>query len=282
MQTCIARHGDAQTFLRRARPWLMQTESENAVILGLTTRAGPSEEMYVATVEQNGAVVGCAVRTPPRKLLLTRMPPGAVDALVIDVAACYDHLPGVLGPETAAREFARQWCERHGTYAHEKMSSRLYRLDRVRTPSRVAPGSMRFATQEDIGLIASWIACFATEAGADLKGARELAAGRIAARELVLWCDDGPRTLAGVSGRSPTGVRIGYVYTPPEWRGRGYATACVAALSQHSLDSGATFCCLYADLSNPRSNGIYQQLGYEPVIDAVEFVFEARHPHHPT
>ncbi|MEO2005035.1 MAG: GNAT family N-acetyltransferase [Candidatus Poribacteria bacterium] len=48
----------------------------------------------------------------------------------------------------------------------------------------------------------------------------------------------------------------------PELRGRGYASALVAKLSQHMLDSGFSFCVLYTDLANPRSNAIYEKIGY--------------------
>ena len=53
----------------------------------------------------------------------------------------------------------------------------------------------------------------------------------------------------------------------PEFRGRGYASNCVAALTQKMLDQGRKFCFLYTDLSNPTSNKIYQQIGYRPVCD---------------
>ena len=69
------------------------------------------------------------------------------------------------------------------------------------------------------------------------------------------------------------GVVVNAVYTPPEMRGRGYASACVGHLSQHLLDSGYQFCCLFTDLSNPTSNNIYQRLGYHPVCDYDEYVF---------
>ena len=61
------------------------------------------------------------------------------------------------------------------------------------------------------------------------------------------------------------GIAIGGVYTPPESRGHGYASACVAALSQRQLDAGRAFCALYTDLANPTSNSIYQKIGYRPV-----------------
>lgn len=276
MHTRIARHGDAQTFLKRGGPWLLHTEIEHTLILGLAARGDlPAEDLYVATVEQDGAVVGCALRTPPRKLLLSRIPPGAVDALVVDVSACYDELPGVFGPPAAVREFARQWSERRGSTSRDGMAQRLYSLERVVAPDRPPGGAMRLAGAADVGLVTAWVACFAAEADAQATTTREFIAARVAAGEMALWCDPEPRTLAGYSGRSPNGVRIGYVYTPPEWRGRGYATACVAALSTHALEQGARFCCLYTDLSNGISNRIYQRIGYTPVADAINIEFTA-------
>lgn len=79
--------------------------------------------------------------------------------------------------------------------------------------------------------------------------------------------------MAGVVAHTPHGARIGYVYTPPEWRGRGYASACVAGLSQRVLDSGRRFCFLYTDLSNPTSNALYQRIGYEHVCNVIDYEF---------
>jgi uncharacterized protein len=49
----------------------------------------------------------------------------------------------------------------------------------------------------------------------------------------------------------------------------------VASLSQRLLDEGRTFCFLYTDLSNPTSNRIYIDIGYEPVCDSWNYRFEA-------
>ena len=89
-----------------------------------------------------------------------------------------------------------------------------------------------------------------------------------------LWEDAGaPVSLAGFSGRTPTGIRIGPVYTPPEHRRRGYASTLVADLSAWLLDQGHRACFLYTDLANPTSNRIYVEIGYERVCDAMEFSF---------
>ena len=91
---------------------------------------------------------------------------------------------------------------------------------------------------------------------------------------MYLWLDDGrPVSLTGVGGLTPHGIRVGPVYTPPELRGRGYASNLVAAASQLQLETGRTFVFLFTDLTNPTANRIYQAIGYEPVIDFVEWDF---------
>ena len=91
---------------------------------------------------------------------------------------------------------------------------------------------------------------------------------------MLLWEDDGPVSLAGYGGETPHGIRVGPVYTPPEHRGRGYATALVAALSAARLAEGRRFCFLHTDLANPTSNAIYERIGYERVCESAEILFE--------
>jgi predicted GNAT family acetyltransferase len=55
-------------------------------------------------------------------------------------------------------------------------------------------------------------------------------------------------------------------------RGRGYASANVAAVSRNALEAGAFACMLYTDRANPTSNRIYQAIGYRPVGDAQEWL----------
>ena len=90
--------------------------------------------------------------------------------------------------------------------------------------------------------------------------------------DIYLWEDDEVVSMAGYNGPTPHGIRVSAVYTPPEHRGRGYARACTAALSQILLDS-YQFCFLFTDRANATSNYIYQQIGYKPVCDVDEYRF---------
>ena len=68
-------------------------------------------------------------------------------------------------------------------------------------------------------------------------------------------------------------MRVAPVYTPPDERGHGYATALVADLSRELLARGRRWCFLYADLANPSANRIYRAIGYRPVADALQLRF---------
>ena len=76
--------------------------------------------------------------------------------------------------------------------------------------------------------------------------------------------------LAAVPARSDRWARIGYVCTPTEMRGRGYATALVWELTAFMLAQGRRSAVLYTNLSNPTSNAIYHRIGTRPVVDVVD------------
>jgi uncharacterized protein len=87
------------------------------------------------------------------------------------------------------------------------------------------------------------------------------------------------RTMAASTRPTRNGITVNNVYTPPHQRKKGYASACVAALSQKQLDSGYKYCCLFTDLANPTSNQIYMDIGYQPVCDFGEHKFLENSPH---
>ena len=112
------------------------------------------------------------------------------------------------------------------------------------------------------------------DAGAPFRTTPDTRAGWIARGALFLWEAGGaPVSMALVAGRTRHGVRIGYVFTPRDRRGRGYAGALTAALSQLMLDQGARFCVLCTDLANPTSNALYPRVGYRPLCDELEVEF---------
>ena len=272
----VERYPRAAAFLARVEPWLVRHEDSNNLMLGLAyARALAGEEepdAFWGTVEDvDGAVVGCVMRTPPHKVLVTDMPLAAAAAVVRALADVYEEVPAVLGPHPVASEIAAAWVAFRGGGWTPGMAHRIYRLDVVRHPEGVA-GALRLATSEDAALAMRWAVGFARDTGIDFPASEE-AVGRWIRREsLFVWEVDGtPVSIAVAQGRTRSGARVGYVYTPPAWRGRGYATASVAALSQRLLDSGLDFTVLYTDLANPTSNSIYRRIGYNPIADVGDY-----------
>ncbi len=274
----IERHPDSRTFLNRAEGWLLSNEAQNNLILAVANQLLGDEHsyedpIYLATIEDDGRVSGCAWRTPPFKLGLTQIPIESIPLLVRDVATVYDALPALMGPESEAIEFAKCWSRQVGAKWAIGMRQGIYRLEQVDLPARIASGSLRKAKMSELQLLSEWGAGFSLDTGVEIHAPLALLERSIRRGSLYIWEDQGPRSMAVASGTTPNGIRVGYVYTPPVFRNRGYATAIVSSLSQQLLDAGRRFCFLYTDLANPTSNKIYEKIGYASVGEVVDVDF---------
>jgi uncharacterized protein len=285
MAPTVDRHRDPGSFLDRVGGFLGRREAEHNLLFGIldglrrdaSISDGPP---LLAEVRDGDEIVAVALCTPPRNLVLSECDePAAVDALVDDLVAEGDRLPGALGPVEAIARFAERWSGATGQAHRRQISERAFRLAAV-IPPRPTPGRMRLAGPADFQLTVNWLLAFTAEALPE-EGNDPADAERVVTRWLFegfkrtyLWELDGrPVSWVGVGGRTPHGTRVGPVYTPPEHRGRGYASALVAAATQAQLDEGLQFCFLFTDLANATSNHIYQAIGYEPVTDIDVYAF---------
>ena len=97
---------------------------------------------------------------------------------------------------------------------------------------------------------------------------------RTSVNRLYILEDNGmPVTMVKISRDLQTVCVVGLVYTPPYFRGKGYATSCVAAVSKIGLNRGFSKCVLYTNLANSTSNSIYMKIGYKPICDSIEIKF---------
>jgi uncharacterized protein len=284
MGLTVHRPDDAGAFLARAGEFLVAREAEHNLILGIAAqvRSMPGHfaepPSFDVVTDASERVVAAAMRTPPFNLVLSEVDdPAAIDLLVEHMSA--ERLPGVSGPREVVARFADRWSALTGRRTRVDLSERIFRLDRLVPPERPASGSWRLAEPRDRELVAAWLTAFGEEATPGQPSPAEpiALADRWIAREyrtLYLWEDGGQEVcMVGAGGETPNGVRIGPVYTPPELRGRGYATTLTAAVSQDQLDRGRRFVTLFTDLANPTSNRIYQAIGFVPVRDVDVIAF---------
>ncbi|MBU6533507.1 GNAT family N-acetyltransferase [Streptomyces mayonensis] len=231
-------------------------------------------------LERAGEVVASFFRTPPRHLSVTPLSPGEADALAARLSALGHPLPGVNADQPTATAFAWAWQRYTGAAPDLAERHRLYRLDTLTPPTPVPEGRARVAGEGDRARLVTWHDEFAAATRAVPSGASRWADERIAGQRVTLWetPDGEPVSMAGLSPVVAGQVRLAPVYTPAPLRGRGYGGAATVAASRAALARGATDLVLFADLTNPTSNGLYQRIGYRPVTDFCLYDFSPAAP----
>jgi uncharacterized protein len=281
-----------RAFVDLVVPHLARQEALHNLHLGVLDHvlAGAYDEAILVAARLDGAAGGggavgggvadVLVRTPPHPLLVPAgAAPAAREALLRWWLEHDPDLPAMVGPLPDVEAAAAWWSARVGAVARRHMHQGIYALDAVR-PAERAPGRLRLAAEADRATVVPWLIAFQLEAlrREEIPGEAAFASfGGGGVRRLFLWEDPPGRVvaMAGRSGRTPSGVRIGPVYTPPEERGRGYGEAVVAAVAQRELAEGARACYLFTDLDYGTSNRLYTRVGYERIGTSAEFRFGA-------
>ena len=272
-------------FLDSALNYLEEKEVLNGLMLGLAFRLSQSaprrrNRPFLAVVEDSGELVGAAVMTPPRKMILYSHLPDCQPVVQALWAVLKDSrwtVPGVLGPANMADAWAELWERGNGRSPKPGTRQRVFELQQV-NPLNLAPGQLRPAVADDFERVVSWVQAFHDDAHIqdDLESAELLARQKMQNGDLFLWQNEAGELVSMAAKARPTrwGITVSLVYTPADLRGHGYATACVATLSQQLLNDGYQFCTLFTDLGNPVSNHIYEKIGYTAVADFHEYFFE--------
>jgi predicted GNAT family acetyltransferase len=272
---------DLGTFEARVRPLLESHIVNNVVatVLAATVQGQfrSSPPVLAVGVDDAGEVGAAALRTAPWPMLCTPIEAGDAESLV-DLWLAHDpELPGINALRDTARAVAGAWSQRTLGSERCRTAMVMHSLTTVVDPPRPGPGRLIPGTEVDRELALRWWNQFVAETGVIDGGPDSRAATvdfRIAGGHLFLWRDEGEIVSLACTNPAVAGVvRVGPVYTPPEARGRGYASSAVAAVSRHALDTGALTCMLYTDLTNPTSNKIYADVGYRPIAEWEERVF---------
>jgi GNAT superfamily N-acetyltransferase len=224
-------------------------------------RVYESHSFWVAKDSEN--VVGIAIRTAPYGYVVVPMSTKACQVLAHAICEADPDFPDVAGNRQAVEDFSAS----SGKVRVETEGELIYRLRQLRAPEPF--GSMRQATMEDFGFLKGWMEEFMAETGLlafDTENVVRLVIERGGYFILNVTGEDvsfgGHSKILGFT--SGNIGRIGPIYTPKHFRKRGYASLITAYISQLLLDQGA-LPTLYTQATNPTSNKIYQDLGFELV-----------------
>jgi len=280
---------DINTFYHATYNVLMRHEAQNVVPLGNVIIGYEGKDktgwrdpanFFIATVtDDNNEIVLTAIKTGDKNLTFyatdNKNDPAALTCLINGMEAQKITIPGVMAEKSLNEIFIPMYTKHFGLSVKKTENQRIYELTEV-NPEIPQP-VIRPVDMKDMHFLPYWIEGFFCDCFGDPITA---SAGikdyhyHINANRLWVLEDGGiPVTMAKIARDLQNLCVIGMVYTPPYFRKNGYATACVAALSQIALDKGFKKCVLYTDLANPISNSIYQKIGYKPICDSllVEF-----------
>jgi GNAT superfamily N-acetyltransferase len=266
----IVRYNNAVDLLTRCEDILISQEAENNNLIQLLQLIVDdsgivSPPYWFASVDVDGAPIGCCVHALPDGLVATALPSIAARPLYHALVADIPPPSRIVGRPSFARSLAQ--ISAIGAKRHARLSSRwlIYRLDKVNEVPDPAHGELRLATSEDYHLVEQWGNAYGDERPSFLN-VHDFMLSKLESGELYFWNHKVDRTMLTVSGRGMNAQRISSVFTPKEFRGRGYASTAVAAVSQELLNNGSEYVVLTAGLGEPVAR-IYERIGFSPVGD---------------
>jgi uncharacterized protein len=272
-----------QQFLDELRPQLEEHELENSQVIfkpKVWARDGVDGGYYAAVLDGDRLVyAGCW--TLGNYMWLSWSPEDGSETEaqellakhVSTVESVVKGLNGYLGCEPGAKTFANAYAEATGRTVQVCRAMSTYKLTKVQWSEQcremVAKGVLRQTTlDDDMKVIGSWYKAFIDQCRLPLLSDEECEKAVTSLTKvglIYLWClDKQPVSMAFQLRPLKYGTSVAAVYTPPEFRKRGYASALMATFSDHLLKS-FQFVTLHADNDNPTSNRIYQEVGYQLV-----------------
>ncbi|MCL2203819.1 MAG: GNAT family N-acetyltransferase [Defluviitaleaceae bacterium] len=280
----FTRYTDVKAFYRDTYNILMRHEAQNVIPLGNVIIGNRGEDKegwrdpvnwFMGTVSDAGDIVLTAIMTPPHNLTLYATDnvfnAAALDCLLDELMGADIPFPGVMTEKSLAEQVAGRYAARTGAGYEVETNLRTYALTEVNPGVEI--GTVRLARESDMAFLPYWSAGFQSECfnrpmavPEDVEAFYSVIHRK---NRYILENNGTPVSMAGITRELETVCTIAAVYTPPYFRKKGYACACVAAVSQIGLDKGYKKCVLYADLLNPVSNSIYMKMGYKPIGDSL-------------
>lgn len=261
----------ASEYLLANEKVLLIEEAFNSLLLGLakSNRNLKSDDTIYFDLTHEGQLYLTGLKTKGRDLIVY----GKSEKLEYSIAAITalferqdQDIPGFIGPKDLVRSIGKVFERAYNRAYRLTHKHMVYKLESIEhMPQNI--GFLRLARHEEIEYLGGWMQVFYREAmnETDTKVALDTTHQKVNAKELYVWESSVVVSMAAVARPTNNGITVNYVYTPQEYRRKGYATKLVAELSHLMLEKGYKFCTLFADVDNPTSNNIYSKIGYKPI-----------------
>lgn len=264
-------------FKEDVTPFLEKNEQENNLMLGILQVAQEPTFMGVAKRGEEIAIVFLQTEEKIQMIVATsEIPEVDIVKLAKELSKVYPDIPGLIGNKKTVQRLAEEIAVLENKKTNVVMEQGVYALQQVKK-KWTEDGAFREIGSDELPLIEQWIYQFCEDVRLPTtkEEAKQTAHTLITNRRLFGLDVDGKLVSVAAKTRPTTNnITVNFVYTPKEARKKGYASSCVAALSQRMLDEGYKTTTLYTDLANPTSNKIYQEIGYEQIAESVLIFLE--------
>ncbi|MEY8349515.1 GNAT family N-acetyltransferase [Bacillus cereus] len=267
---------DVSHFKNEFVPILERNEQENNLILGVLHSV--ESPLFMAAAKQNENSVLILLQTEKKKMIVAKSEASKKDIKEIakQLVKVYPNIPGLIGEKRVVTQLAEEIAQIEQKNVFIRMNQGIYELKKVKKKWD-NHGVFRQIRNGELPLIEKWVCQFCEDVHLPTteENAVQTANALVSTDRLFGWEVDGKLvSMAAITRPTKNNITVNFVYTPKEERKKRYASNCVAALSQGMLDRGYKTTTLYTDLTNPTSNKIYQEIGYEPIMESVLLFLE--------
>jgi predicted GNAT family acetyltransferase len=253
-------------FQKFHRPALDADEIRHSLLLSMIGRLPNLEGMGRMRTWTLGGPGQCAIQNQGYPIVLGNLSNEQCRALA--ELTQEDDYSGVVGPDDTALQFAAH-AKDLGIEFSEEIPQQIQAL-RTEPAALNVPGFARPASLEDFEIFRTWTLAFIREAVPnDPIPDDEALSATLAQDRHWFWSVDGKAvSMAAIARKTKNAATVNSVFTPLDFRNRGFAGAIVAAVARRIFLEGRNTVCLYIDLRNPASNRCYAKLGFQPVCSS--------------
>ncbi|OJD39547.1 acetyltransferase [Bacillus nitratireducens] len=263
-------------FKEDVTPFLEKNEQENNLILGVLQVV--QEPIFMAVAKRREEIAVVFLQTVEKQMIVATSEIAEEDIVELakKLTKVYPDIPGFIGNKKVIQKLAEEIAILEQKKIVVGMEQGVYELKRVKKKWN-KDEIFRTINSDELPLIEKWIYQFCEDVKLPTtkEEAKQTAHTLITTNRLFGLEVGGKLVSVAAKTRTTTNnITVNFVYTPKEERKKGYASNCVAALSQRMLDEGYKTTTLYTDLANPTSNKIYQEIGYEQIMESVLIFLE--------
>ena len=264
-------------FKEEVTPFLEKNELENNLILGVLQMV--HQPIFMGIAKQGEEIAVVFLQTEEKKQIIvatSEITEEDIVELAKKLAEVYPNVPGLIGNKKIVQRLAEEIAVLANKKTTVAMEQGIYELKQVKKKWN-GDEVFREVNSDELTLIEQWIYQFCEDVNLPTtkEEAKQTAHTLITNHRLFgLEVDGKLVSVAAKTRPTKNNITVNFVYTPKEERKKGYASNCVAALSQRMLDEGYKTTTLYTDLANPTSNKIYQEIGYEQIAESVLIFLE--------